>query len=415
MSDKQQNPVIQTMGLAKVFRDFWGHQKVIAVDDLNLEVRPREVFGLLGPNGSGKSTTIKMLLGLLYPTRGRARVLGNSPGDIKTNAYIGYLPEESYLYPFLNANETLDFYGRLFGLPRQQRRKRIDSLLEMVGLASAVHRPIGEYSKGMIRRIGLAQALINDPDLLILDEPTAGLDPIGTRQIKDLVRELGKRGKTVLLCSHLLADVEDVCDRICILYGGKVQAEGTVEEMLTRGRFTQIVSPSLSKQTLNKIEKIIQHECPKDDQQITVSTPRDKLEDVFLHIVAKAQAAEVETSGATMGAGVSDFLTSATPLQDESTVVIEQLVSPQQPTVDTTETETQSEPIKTDTVRQDVLESLVESSDEIAARSAPPTSNEKRVGQSPTLPVDAGDVKENETKDSSVDRSVIDGLLGDEK
>ncbi len=415
MSDKQQNPVIQTMGLAKVFRDFWGHQKVIAVDDLNLEIRPQEVFGLLGPNGSGKSTTIKMLLGLLYPTRGRARVLGNAPGDIKTNAYIGYLPEESYLYPFLNAGETLDFYGRLFGLPRQQRRKRIDSLLEMVGLTSAVHRPIGEYSKGMIRRIGLAQALINDPDLLILDEPTAGLDPIGTRQIKDLVRELGRRGKTVLLCSHLLADVEDVCDRICILYGGKVQAEGTVEEMLTRGRFTEIVSPALSKQTLNKIEKIIRDECPEDDRQITVSTPRDKLEDVFLHIVSKAQAAEVETSGATMGAGVSDFLTSATPSQDESTVVIEQLVSPQQPVAETTETETQLKPIKTDAVRQDVLESLVETSDKVAARSAPPTLNETREGQSPTLPVDADEAEENKTKDSSVDRSVIDGLLGDEK
>ncbi len=418
MSDKQQNPVIQTMGLAKVFRDFWGHQKVIAVDDLDLEVRPQEVFGLLGPNGSGKSTTIKMLLGLLYPTRGRARVLGSSPGDIKTNARIGYLPEESYLYPFLNADETLDFYGRLFGLPRHQRRQRIDSLLEMVGLASAVHRPIGEYSKGMIRRIGLAQALINDPDLLILDEPTAGLDPIGTRQIKDLVRELGKRGKTVLLCSHLLADVEDVCDRICILYGGKVQAEGTVEEMLTRGRFTEIVSPKLSEQTLSKIEKIIRDECPADDQQITVSTPRDKLEDVFLHIVSKAQAAEVETSGATMGAGVSDFLTSSIPSQDESTVVIEQLVSPQQPTadtIDTTETETQLKPIKADAVRQDVLESLVETSDKIDTRSAPPTLEENRVGQSPTLPVDTDEVEENKTNDSSVDRSVIDGLLGDEK
>jgi len=412
MSDKQQNPVIQTMGLAKVFRDFWGHQKVIAVDDLNLEVRPQEVFGLLGPNGSGKSTTIKMLLGLLYPTRGAARVLGNQPGDIKTNAHIGYLPEESYLYPFLNASETLDFYGRLFGLPRQQRRKRIDSLLEMVGLASAIHRPIGEYSKGMIRRIGLAQALINDPDLLILDEPTAGLDPIGTRQIKDLVRELGRRGKTVLLCSHLLADVEDVCDRICILYGGKVQAEGTVEEMLTRGRFTEIVSPKLSEQALSKIEKIIRDECPEDDQQITVSTPHDKLEDVFLHIVSKAQAAEVETSGATMGAGVSDFLTSATPLQDESTVVIEQLVSPQQPTADTTETETQSEPVKVDTVRQDVLESLVESPD---TKVTPTPIDNSAQPSEPAVSVDADEVEENETKDSSVDRSVIDGLLGDEK
>jgi ABC-2 type transport system ATP-binding protein len=154
MADKGQ-AVIRTSGLTKIFRDFWGHQRVIAVDELDLAIHDREVYGLLGPNGSGKSTTIKMLLGLLFPTRGVAEVLGKPPGDVKTNQRIGYLPEESYLYPFLNARETLDFYGRLFSLTSADRKQRIDSLLDMVGLASVSRRPVGEYSKGMMRRIGL--------------------------------------------------------------------------------------------------------------------------------------------------------------------------------------------------------------------------------------------------------------------
>ncbi len=321
--------VIETMGLTKVFRDFWGHNKVIAVDQLDLQIRREEVFGLLGPNGSGKSTTIKMLLGLLFPTRGGCRVLGMPPGDVKTNYRIGYLPEESYLYPFLNARETLDFYGRLFGLNGVERKRRIDSLLEMVGLGSVARRPIGEFSKGMTRRIGLAQALINDPDLLILDEPTSGLDPIGTRQIKDLILELGKRGKTVLLCSHLLADVEDVCDRIGILYGGRLRALGSVDELLVHSEMTEIRSGRLSAGAIEQIRGIIH----KDNAAaVEVLNPRDRLEDYFLRIVSEAQAEKLQTSGATLGSGVSDFLTARETEEEVREKVLEGLVSSEEAT-----------------------------------------------------------------------------------
>ena len=173
-------PVVETIGLTKIFKDFWHREKVRAVDDLNLQLQQGEVFGLLGPNGSGKSTTIKLLLGLLFPTKGLATVFGQSPRSLQVKRRIGFLPEETYLYPYLSAEETLDFYGRVFEIPRAERRRRIDALIRMVGLTGASKRPLGEYSKGMARRIGIAQALVGDPDLVLLDEATTGLDPIGT-------------------------------------------------------------------------------------------------------------------------------------------------------------------------------------------------------------------------------------------
>jgi ABC-2 type transport system ATP-binding protein len=224
--------VVSVRGLSKVFKDFWGRSKARAVDDVDFDVRRGEVFGLLGPNGSGKSTTVKLLLGLLNPTKGHIEVFGHAPRHVQTKSRIGYLPEESYLYRYLNAKETLNFFGNLFHLPRIDRARRSEQLLEMVGLSQTLTRPVGEFSKGMQRRIGLAQALINDPDLVILDEPTSGLDPIGCREVKDLIIALARRGKTVILSSHLLADVEDVCDRVVIYYGGKVQAIGTLKELL---------------------------------------------------------------------------------------------------------------------------------------------------------------------------------------
>src|SRR6476619_885837 len=218
--------VIETRALSKTYRDFWGRPKVRALKALDLEIKRGEVFGLLGPNGSGKTTTIKLLLGLLFPTEGQALVFGKDATDVSKNERLGYLPEESYLYRFLNAEETLDFYGRLFDIPAETRRKRAAELIEMVGLGADKKRILKEYSKGMRQRIGLAQALINDPDLVILDEPTSGLDPSGTRWMKDLILDLRNQGKTVIMCSHRLEDVQDVCDRIAILNNGELQSYG---------------------------------------------------------------------------------------------------------------------------------------------------------------------------------------------
>src|SRR2546422_7850005 len=221
--------VVSVRGLTKVFKDFWNRPKARAVDSVDFDVRRGEVFGLLGPNGSGKSTTVKLLLGLLYPTKGHIEVFGHSPRHVATKSRIGYLPEESYLYRYLNSRETLDFFGNLFSLSGRERDQRAEQLLDMVGLSQTRTRAVGEFSKGMQRRIGLAQALINDPDLVILDEPTSGLDPIGCREVKDLILALAARGKTVILSSHLLSDVEDVCDRVVMYYGGEKNATCTLK------------------------------------------------------------------------------------------------------------------------------------------------------------------------------------------
>ncbi|MDB6130636.1 MAG: transporter ATP-binding protein [Verrucomicrobiales bacterium] len=297
--------VIAVRGLTKVFKDFWGRPKARAVDNVDFEVRRGEVFGLLGPNGCGKSTTIKMLLGLLNPTKGHIEVFGHSPRHVATKMRIGYLPEESYLYRYLNSRETLDFFGSLFDIPAAEKEKRTEQLLDMVGLNKARLRTVGEFSKGMQRRIGLAQALINDPDLVILDEPTAGLDPLGCREVKDLILALARRGKTVILSSHLLSDVEDVCDRVVIYYGGRIQAMGTLKELLSTPDTVRISTPSLSRETMQEVLKIIHRDVSED--KVRIDNPMQNLENYFLGVVQKARQS-AETSGATSGNRVAAYL-----------------------------------------------------------------------------------------------------------
>jgi ABC-2 type transport system ATP-binding protein len=282
-----QDLVLETRSLSKDYRDFWGRRKVRALKGLNLEVRRGEIFGLLGPNGSGKSTTIKLLLGLLFPTSGHALAFGKDATDVSNKERIGYLPEESYLYKFLNAEETLDFYGRLFNMTADKRRQRVNDLIQMVGLDWAKRRQLKEYSKGMTRRIGLAQALINDPELILLDEPTSGLDPIGTREMKDLILDLRKQGKTVLMCSHLLADVQDVCDRIAILHQGELKELGRVDSLLTVQDVTQVRTTKLSREAEEEIRAVV---ARHGGQVLGVENPTTTLEDLFLNIVRDSEA-----------------------------------------------------------------------------------------------------------------------------
>ena len=318
--------IVAVRGLTKVFKDFWGRSKARAVDNVDFEVRRGEVLGLLGPNGSGKSTTIKMLLGLLYPTRGHIEVFGHSPRHVATKSRIGYLPEESYLYRYLNSYETLDFFGNLFRLPGDERGKRAEQLLEMVGLSQTRTRAVGEFSKGMQRRIGLAQALINDPDLVILDEPTAGLDPIGCREVKDLIIALARRGKTVILSSHLLSDVEDVCDRVVIYYGGKVQAMGTLKELLMKPDAVRITLPVLPRETMDRALAIIRQEVDAD--KIRIDNPTQNLESYFLDVVERARQAAKETSGALSGHQVAAYLRGEAETGAASERLLERLTAP---------------------------------------------------------------------------------------
>lgn len=312
-------PIVKAVGLTKVFRDFWGRPKAKAVNDIDFEIRPGEVVGLLGPNGSGKSTTVKMLLGLLYPTGGILSVLGRSPRAVETKREIGYLPEESYLYKYLTAEETLDFFGSLFNLSAGDRKSRIDQLLDMVGMAHARRRRVGEFSKGMARRIGLAQAMINDPAFLILDEPTSGLDPLGCKEVKDLILTLKKRGKTVLITSHLLSDIEDVCDRVIILYGGKIRATGNLDELLTVTDENRIVTPALPKAAMEKLISLLRENL--SGEEFRIDHPRRSLEEFFLEVISQAKSESVETAGVVGGGRIAEYLSRG----DETSAVLESL------------------------------------------------------------------------------------------
>ena len=278
-------PVIETSGLTKVYKDFWGRPKHKALDALSLSIEKGEVYGLIGPNGCGKTTTFKLLLGLIFPTSGWARILGEPPTHVGVKSRLGFLPEESYLYRWLNADETLDFFGRLFNLDRETRRKRADELIERFGLGHARRRQLREYSKGMVRRVAFAQMLINDPEVVIMDEPTSGLDPISSREIKDLILDLKRRGRTILLSSHLLADVEDVCDRITILHQGQTKKQGAVKEILVQRDSVTLTFKDLSEDARRKIEEVARTEGAR---LVRSENTLETLEDVFLRTVKES-------------------------------------------------------------------------------------------------------------------------------
>ncbi len=400
MAATESQYAIETVSLTKIFPDWWGRAKVVAVEDLNLRIRPNEIYGFLGPNGSGKTTTIKMLLNLLHPTKGAGFVLGGTVGDPKVSARVGYLPEESYLYRYLTARETLDVYGRIFGLPSSVRKARVETLLEMVGLSGMGNRQIGTFSKGMARRIGLAQALINDPDLLVLDEPTSGMDPMGTRQMKDLFVELVRRGKTILLCSHLLADVEDVCDRIGILYGGRMQLEGTVRELLQHKDEMQIRTGKLSDGAVQQIEQIVS----KEGAELNIENPMEKLESFFIKIVAKARQEKQRTSGAEVGTGISGFLAEKAIVRPEN--ILDELVSvkmqeeivPTPAAVTETATSVSTPEAKTPDVDHNLLEQLTRQEASIST-------TQSETEQTPTQP--------SEPEKPAVKKDILEDLVGD--
>jgi ABC-2 type transport system ATP-binding protein len=372
--------VVAVRGLTKIFKDFWGRPKARAVANVDFEVRRGEVFGLLGPNGSGKSTTVKLLLGLLHPTAGHIEVFGHSPRHVATKSRIGYLPEESYLYRYLDSGETLDFFGSLFDLPPEERRRRSEQLLEMVGLSQVRRRQVGEFSKGMQRRIGLAQSLINDPDLVILDEPTSGLDPIGCREVKDLILALAERGKTVILSSHLLADVEDVCDRVVVYYGGRVQAMGPLKDLLAKPDSLRITTPVLARSTLERVLAVIRADVAED--KVRVDTPTQNLESYFLGVVQAARASEMQTSGALSGSRVAAYLRGEAEQTAHVDRVLERLTR-MPPSAEPAVTVAQPE----ETVNHDLLRRLT-------AIGAAPTEPAAAGPEEAKAPVDLGEANE---------------------
>jgi ABC-2 type transport system ATP-binding protein len=278
------NPAVAVHGLTKIFPVPFHRQSVVAVKDLNLRIEPGEVYGLLGPNGSGKSTTLKIILGLVSPTRGRTEIFGRDSRLVQSREAVGFLPENPYFYKYLTGEETLRFFGRLCGVRGAILKNRIKELLDLVGLRKARNRRLGTYSKGMLQRIGLAQALIHEPRLVVLDEPTAGVDPAGSRDIRDLILDLKRRGITVLLSSHLLAQAQEICDRVGILADGVLVREGHLQELIAIENQTELVIADASDKLVNEIESFINR---SDAKLIERRKSTTTLERLFLEATAK--------------------------------------------------------------------------------------------------------------------------------
>lgn len=279
--------------LTKVFRIPMRRERLVAVRDLSLHVEPGEVYGLLGPNGSGKSTTLKIVLGLVSATRGRTRVFGEDSRYVRSRKDVGFLPENPYFYKFLSGRETLRFFGRLCGLRGAALDARVAELLDLVGLTEAAGRRVGSYSKGMLQRIGLAQALVQDPGLLVLDEPTAGVDPVGSREIRDLILTLKTRGKTVLLCSHLLSQVQEICDRVGILARGSLVREGRVEDLLSVRDRTELVLEQVSPEKLEALQNAAEGLGLK---VVSAGRPQTTLENLFLEAIGPGESPDASPS-----------------------------------------------------------------------------------------------------------------------
>ncbi len=279
-------PAVRITGLTKLYPVHLRRQKVVAVKELNLDVPEGQVYGLLGPNGSGKSTTLKILLGLVTATQGKTEIFGEDSRDYHSHRDVGFLPENPYFYKFLTAEETIRFYGKICGLGGKTLTNKISELLELVGLEDARHRRVGGFSKGMLQRIGLAQALVQDPRLLVLDEPTAGVDPLGSRQIRDLILEMKKRGKTVLLTSHLLEQVQEVCDRVGIMSRGVMLREGSLDDLITVGGQTEYLIENAPDGLQEKIARLAAESGAK---LVETRKPQRTLETVFLEAIDNAQ------------------------------------------------------------------------------------------------------------------------------
>ena len=276
-------PAVQIENISKVFPVPLRRQRVVAVNNLTLAIQPGEVYGLLGPNGCGKSTTLKILLGLVTPNSGHALIFGQDSREYRSRRDVGFLPENPYFYKFLTAAETLAFYGKICGLSGKKLASRIDELIDLVGLRDARDRRVGGFSKGMLQRIGLAQALIQDPRLIVLDEPTAGVDPAGSHQIRDLILDLKKRGKTILLTSHLLEQVQEICDRVGIMARGEMIREGSLHDLVRVKNQTEFVIENSTPELAAQIQNLV---AQSPARLVATRQPERSLESVFLELTA---------------------------------------------------------------------------------------------------------------------------------